>query len=173
MKRKTHTSKPSEVIDLKNLKKIEDFIIKELNVNLSDAAIFKHDDTTYELFNRYTIKKVSDYKYLVMTASEQKTFSFLKNAVMWCTFKKRDKFYEMLRIEELDMMLSGIDMMIEQHKKLVYNTQDLDNKLIYIAKLNEDKLKKQSITNELKNYIYDAKHWQFKRFAATNKSFSK
>ena len=161
------------MLDNNSLKKIESFINKELNVNLADAAIFKHDDSTYELFNKYTISKISDYKFLVITPHEQKTFTFLKNAVMWCTFKHRDKFYEMLRIEELDSMLSGIDMMIEQHTRLVYSTKNLDDKLIYLAKLNEDKLKKQSIIHELKQYIIDAKFWQLKKFETTVKSLNK
>lgn len=158
------------MLDINSMKKIESFIYKELNVNLADAAIFKHDDNNYELFNKYSISKISEFKFLVTTSQEQKTFNFLKHAVMWCTFKHRDKFFEMMRIEELDMFLSSIDMMIEQHKKLVFSTKDIDTKLIYIAKLNEDKLKKQSIINELKKYILDAKYWQLKKFETTLKS---
>lgn len=161
------------MLDINSLKKIESFIYKELNVNLADASIFKHDDNTYELFNKYSISKITDYKFLVTTSYEQKTFSFLKNAVMWCTFKHRDKFVEMMRIEELDMILSGVDMMIEQHQKLAKSTPDIDTKLIYLAKLNEDKLKKQSIINELKKYTLDAKFWQFKKFESTAKSSHK
>lgn len=161
------------MLDNNSLKKIENFINKELNVTLADAAIFKHDENTYELFNKYTINRISDYKFLVVTPYEQKTFTFLKNAVMWCTFKHRDKFYEMLRIEELDRLLSGIDMMIEQHKKLSYTTKDIEGKLIYLAKLNEDRLKKQSIMYELKQYILDAKFWQLKKFETTVKSLNK
>jgi hypothetical protein len=161
------------MLDNNSLKKIESFINKELHVNLADAAIFKHDENTYELFNKYTISKISEYKFLITTSYEQKTFTFLKNAVMWCTFKHRDKFYEMIRIEDLDKILSGIDIMIEQHKKLVYSSKDTESKLIYLAKLNEDKLKKQSIIKELNQYILDAKFWQLKKFETTVKSLNK
>lgn len=161
------------MLDIDSMKKIESFIMKELNLKLADAAIFQHDDATYELFNKFIIKKISAYKFLVITDSEQKTFSFLKNAVMWCTFKQRDKFYEMMRIEELDILLSGIDMMVEQHKRLLFISKDPSDKLIYVAKLNEDKLKKQSINNELKRYVSDAKRWQLKKFETTSKSLNK
>lgn len=161
------------MLDINSMKKIESFIIKELNLNLADAAIFQHDENTYELFNKFIIKKVSTYRFLVITDSEEKAFSFLKNAVMWCTFKQRDKFYEMMRIEELDILLSGIDVMAEQHKRLLLNTKNSDDKLIYVAKLNEDKLKKQVITYELNQYILDAKQWQMKKFESTAKSLYK
>jgi len=161
------------MLDLTSYKKVETFILKELHVNLSDAAIFKHDDGTYELFNKFMIRKISDYKFLVTTDHEQRTFSFLKNAVMWCTFKHRDKFYEMLRIEELDQILSGIDVMIEQHNKLALSATNIENKLIYLAKLNEDKLKKQHLLHEIKQYVLDAKYWQLRRFDASVKSLNK
>jgi len=159
--------------DIASMKKIENFIIKELNVNLLDAAIFKHDDITYELFNKYIIKKISEYKFLVTTSYEQKSFSFLKNAVIWCTFKKRDKFYEMQRIEELDMLMNSIDVMIEQHTKLSISAPAYEDKLIYLAKLNEDKLKKQYMIKEIKNYVLDSKSWQLKKFQTTLKSINK
>ncbi len=161
------------MLDNDSLKKIETFINKELNVNLSDAAIFKHSDGAYELFNKFIIRKVSDYKFLVTTQNNQKAFSFLKNAVMWCTFKKRDKFHEMIRIEELDMMLSSIDMMIEHHKKLAFRAKNIEDKLLYISKLNEDKLKKQNIMYELNRYVLDAKYWQLKKFDKSLKSLNK
>lgn len=159
--------------DIASMKKIETFINKELNVNLSDAAIFKHDDVTYELFNKYIIKKISEYKFLVTTSYEQKSFSFLKNAVIWCTFKKRDKFYEMKRIEELDILMNSIDVMIEQHTRLSISANVYEDKLIYLAKLNEDKLKKQCMLKEIKDYVSDSKAWQLKKFQTTLKSINK
>jgi hypothetical protein len=159
--------------DIASMKKIEIFINKELNVNLLDAAIFKHDDVTYELFNKYIIKKISEYKFLVTTSYEQKSFSFLKNAVIWCTFKKRDKFYEMKRIEELDILMNSIDVMIEQHTKLSISANAYEDKLIYLAKLNEDKLKKQYMLKEIKDYVSDSKAWQLKKFQTTLKSINK
>jgi hypothetical protein len=161
------------MLDNDSLKKIEKFINRELNVNLADAAIFKHDDDTYELFNKFIIHKISDYIFLVTTECEQKTFSFLKNAVMWCTFNKRDKFYEMKRVEELDMLLTGLDFAIEQHKKLSHTAKNIEDKLIYLTKLNEDKLKKQYMVNELKSYILESKYWQLKKFDSSLKYLNK
>jgi hypothetical protein len=155
------------------MKKIETFIIKELNVNLSDAAIFKYDNDTYELFNKYIIKKKSEYEFLVITSYEQKVFSFLKNAVIWCTFKKRDKFYEMKRIEELDILLTGIDVLIDQHTKLSISASDYEDRLLYLAKLNEDKLKKQYMLTEIKKYVSDSKTWQLTKLQTTTKYVNK
>jgi hypothetical protein len=159
--------------DIASMKKIETFIIKELNVNLSDAAIFKYDNDTYELFNKYIIKKKGEYEFLVITSYEQKVFSFLKNAVIWCTFKKRDKFYEMKRIEELDILLTGIDVLIDQHTKLSISASDYEDRLLYLAKLNEDKLKKQYMLTEIKKYVSDSKTWQLTKLQTTTKYVNK
>jgi hypothetical protein len=159
--------------DIASMKKIETFIIKELNVNLSDAAIFKYDNDTYELFNKYIIKKKGEYEFLVITSYEQKVFSFLKNAVIWCTFKKRDKFYEMKRIEELDILLTGIDVLIDQHTKLSISANDYEDRLLYLAKLNEDKLKKQYMLTEIKKYVSDSKTWQLTKLQTTTKYVNK
>jgi hypothetical protein len=160
------------MIDHDSLKKIESFINKELNVSLSDASIFKHPDGSYELFNKFMIIKESDYKFIVYTQDDQRTFSFLKNAVMWCTFKKRDKFYEMNRIAEIDMMLSSVDLLIAHHRRLSTRAKNLEDQLLYIAKLNEDKLKKQSILHEMNRYIVEARYWQLKKFAKPLKSLT-
>jgi hypothetical protein len=39
-----------------------------------------------------------------------------------------------------------------------------DDKLIYLAKLNEDRLRKKSVIKELEEYVSESNIWQSKRF---------
>jgi hypothetical protein len=50
------------------------------------------------------------------------------------------------------------------HTKIFKNSKNSEDKLIFLAKLNEDKLKKKTVTDELYGYINDSKQWQTKRF---------
>jgi hypothetical protein len=94
----------------------------------------------------------------------EKVFYTLKNAVTWCTYDKRNKFYESNRIVELDNRLGGLEVDISIHYKLFKTVKDDNDKLIYLAKLNEDRTKKRSFTTELTRYVEESKTWQQKRF---------
>jgi len=105
--------------------------------DLEDVIIFQNTDGSYELFNMYHITKNENNEYIVTmhTTFTIHNFNTLKHAVAWCTFDKRNMFY-----------------------------QDTDNRLIVLSKLSEDKLKKRRYTDELYTYINDSKKWQTKRF---------
>jgi hypothetical protein len=64
----------------------------------------------------------------------------------------------------LDNLLAGLEVDISLHSKMFKNAKNTDDKLIFLSKLSEDKLKKQQITYELYTYINDSKKWQTKRF---------
>jgi hypothetical protein len=91
-------------------------------------------------------------------------FYTLKHAVAWCTFDKRNMVYQARRILQLDRLLSGLEVDISLHTKIFKNTKDSNDKLIFLAKLSEDKMKKKQFTDELYRYINDSKKWQTQRF---------
>lgn len=137
----------------------------EMN-SLQDLVIYQEADGSYQLFNRYVIRKQSAAEYVVTTTFSDVpyTFNTLKNATAWCIFDKRDKFYEARRILELDNKMGGVDVDIVVHQKLFIKSKTDEDKLIYIAKLNEDRIKKQMITSELDSYVAESKIWQERRF---------
>jgi hypothetical protein len=51
------------------------------------------------------------------------------------------------------------------HQNLLKKSNELDKKMIYIAKLNEERLKRKSMTTEMHSYITESKYWQTKKFA--------
>jgi len=137
----------------------------ELN-SLQDLIIFQDESGDYNLFNKYVIRRQSKSEYVVtmILSDTLHTFNSLKNATAWCIFDKRNKFYEARRILELDNKLGGVDVDILIHQKLFKKAKTEDEQLIYIAKLNEDRIKKKLMTDELDSYTNDSKHWQSNRF---------
>lgn len=149
------------------LNKLEKFISTDIIGNLQDVVIYQDNDGSYQLFNLYRISKGSDKEFIVTMnhTYTQKVFYTLKNAVTWCTYDKRNKFYESNRIEELDNKLGGLEVDISIHYKLFKTVKDDNDKLIYLAKLNEDRGKKRRFTTELSRYVEESKNWQQKRFS--------
>ena len=134
--------------------------------DLEDVIIFQNTDGSYELFNMYHITKNENNEYIVTmhTTFTTHNFNTLKYAVAWCTFDKRNMFYQANRILKLDNLLAGLEVDISLHTKIFKNAKDTDNRLIVLSKLSEDKLKKRRYTDELYTYINDSKKWQTKRF---------
>jgi hypothetical protein len=132
---------------------------------LSELSIVQGPDGSYFLFNKYSIKKNNGY-YIVEIDRIASTISFnlLKNAVAWCTYDKRNNIYETNRIYNLDNKLSSIDAAILVHQKLAKKAKNLEEKLIYLAKLGEEKMEKKQILEELDNYVASSKIWQDKQF---------
>jgi hypothetical protein len=132
---------------------------------LSELTIIQGPDGSYFLFNQYSIRKTNDC-YIVEKDSiaGTKSFNVLKNAVSWCTFDKRNNIYESNRILDLDIRLASVDSEIQVHQKLVKKAKNLEEKLIYLAKLGEEKMERKQISEELAGYVNSSKIWQEKRF---------
>jgi hypothetical protein len=132
---------------------------------LSELSILQGPDGSYFLFNQYAIRKNNDY-YVVEKDSiaGAKSFNLLKNAVSWCTFDKRNSIYESNRILDLDNRLASVDSEIQLHQKLVKKSKNLEEKLIYLAKLGEEKMERKQIIEELAGYVNSSRIWQEKRF---------
>lgn len=149
---------------------IENFLRKEINHGLKEVAIFREIDGSYNLFSRYIIKKVkSNIIVEILNTSQRVSFNTLKNAVTYCIFDKRNKFYERQRIHDLDQKLVGLEVEINIENRLFKKTKAVDIKLIHLAKLNENKIKKKKYEHELNQYVSDAKSWQDKRFKQNDK----
>jgi hypothetical protein len=147
-------------------KQLEKLMKTELLGGLEDIVIFQNPNGSYELFNTYIIAKNKQNEYIVTMRTTHTTNCFytLKHAVAWCTFDKRNLLYQSSRILQLDNLLAGLDVDISLHTKLFKNGKNSDDKLIFLAKLSEDKLKKKQFTDEIHTYINDSKKWQTKRF---------
>lgn len=146
----------------KNEKKIYDFFNKDFINHTSNIAIFKNQDGSYELFNRYEITGSKNDGYVITIKHSFTSIFFysLKNAVTWCIFEKRNKIYESNRIVHLDHSLNNIKNMRLWHKKLLKNTKNIDRKMVYLAKLSFDCNKYNNLLKELNEFTTTSKFWQ-------------
>ena len=154
------------MIDEKYINKIENSLRKSIPA-LQDVSVLQDPNGDYQLFNKYTIRKTKDgVQVFGISIVENLVFNTLKNAVAWCTNDRRVKISDAKRILELDRCLCGIETDIQQHQKLAKRAKDVDAKLIYLAKLGEDKLKKRLMTAEMDAYVSESRSWQNRRFNA-------
>lgn len=145
--------------------KFERILGDKLLKNLENLTVFKNPNGTYELFNYYLIEKVAEKQYRVTTKTTFTSHIFysLKNAAIWCTYDKRNNFTNTVRILDLDRKLASLEANIILHKKLYKTAKDNESKLIYVAKFNEERLKKSAIQRELNKYEDESKRWQMHR----------
>jgi hypothetical protein len=147
-------------------KKLDKMISNSEFAKLQDVVIFKDTDGTYNLFNKYHIKKkdANDIVVSLNNGDDVNSFFNMKNAVCWCVFDKIGKYQLANRVINLDMHLSSLEVHISIHSKLFKKAKKTEDKLIYLAKLNEDKFQKKTMSDELNQYIANSYSWQQKRF---------
>lgn len=138
---------------------------KEKMSVLERKMIFQDDDGSYNLFGTYIVKK-TDTGYIVEKKHTHtvNTFMDLKNAVTWSTLDKCQNYNDSARVLYLDKLLSGTIQNMITHENLCKKTRDLEKRLLYLNKINEDKIKKHSISREMNLYTEKCKAWQYRQF---------
>jgi len=155
------------MISDKLLRKLTKSIPEAEMKKLSELSIVQGPDGSYFLFSKYSIRKNNGHYIVELDKiAGTKSFNVLKNAVAWCTFDKRNNIYESNRILELDNKLASVDAAILVHQKLAKKAKKLEEKLIFLAKLGEEKMERKQITEELDGYVNTTKIWQSKQFNA-------
>lgn len=145
-------------------------IIPQREINLLESiAIFEGPAKgEYIVFNKYHIKKRNGITDVLNTYGELiHSFSSIKSALCWCIYDKRGKYGQANRILDLDIKVSGYYINFEMHKKLFKKAKDTELKLIYLAKLNEDKIKRRQVESELDSFIEESRKWQEKQYTKT------
>lgn len=132
---------------------------------LERKMIFQDDNGNYNLFGSYVVKKTKlGYRVEKLHTYTVHTFMDLKNAVTWATLDKCNNFNDSARILYLDNLLSGAVQNLLVHENLFKKAQDMEKRILYLTKINEDKIKKRSILSEMHIYIEKCKAWQYKQF---------
>jgi len=154
-------------IDIKKVeRKLDNLILTNEFSKLQDVVIFQDVDGTYKLFNKYSLKKTgaSDVVVSLIKGDDINSFFSIKNAVCWCVLDKLGKYNLANRVIDLDMSLSSVEVHISIHLNLFKKAKKTEDKLIYLAKLHQDRLQKKAMSEELNQYIKDSYVWQQKRF---------
>ena len=148
------------------LKKVEKFLVREMNTDVQDLLFLSDENGSYFLFNLYIVSKTPSGYYEVSYNNDdnKEAFFTVRNAVSWCIFEKNKKYSQSARIKDLDLQLSGATMDINNTRRLLKKTKDVDYQMIYLSKLEQAKAKKKSILAELDSFINISKYWQTKKF---------
>jgi len=135
----------------------------DIKTKIKDLFIVREDDGSYNLFGRYLIEN-KDGEYLLQERGEDTfyVFYFLKHAVTWCVLNNNKNYKDVRRVLELDNELVSLDAAIQNHTRLV--DKKCENSSIYSAKLQEAKLKKRKILEEINTYTALSKHIQSRKY---------
>ena len=148
----------------KLIRKIERVIPKEQIKSLQDVVVYQDPDGTYQLFEQYSIEKVgSNYIVSGNTLTRTLSFSVLKYAVTWCTYDKRNRIVDANSILDLDHKISRLESDINIRQAMAKKAKTPDDKLIYIAKLGEDKLRRKQMVEQLDGFVRESRNWQINR----------
>lgn len=145
--------------------KLENFFNRELTPRLKDLLIVRGEDGSYHLFGKYKIVRDMHGYFLVYNTKKEHEgirFSSLKHAVTYCVFEKNNKKDYNKRVVELDDILCSLDAAIAVHKKLLSSRKPIEDKLIFLTKLEEEKRKKRRLSEEMDTYVETSKRWQNK-----------
>jgi hypothetical protein len=134
---------------------------------IKDIFIVKEYDGSYNLFGTYIIVPKEGGIFKIVTINDpyapEYEFSSLKYAVTHCVFEKNKKCKETKRLRELDQIIGALDVAIAQHKKLM-NKREIPDKFIYLAKLEEDKIRRKNALKEIDGYTSLSMHLQTKKY---------
>jgi hypothetical protein len=132
---------------------------------LQENLVLQNENGDYELFGQYLVSKdVAGYAITRLNDDTALIFGSLQNAVTWATLDKQVRVYDSNRVYDLDHKLSSLDVESEIHFKRYKNSKDGDTKLLYLSKLQEDRLKKKQVSQELQSYVNSIRAWQMKKF---------
>lgn len=135
----------------------------EIKNKISDLFIVREDDGSYNLFGRYLIENKNG-QYVLHEKGEDTYHNFyvLKHAVTWCVLNNSKKYKDVRRVLELDNELISLDAAIENHTRLI--RKNSENSIIYGTKLQEERLKKRKVLEEINGYTALSKHIQGKKY---------
>ena len=131
---------------------------------IKKSIIYKDDDGSVVLFGSYSIRKTNNGYLVEKYGNYLIELSSLQIAVTYCTFDKKNMVNQLLDIERLDRKLTDSNVNLEVHKRMSEKAKNLDDKALYLIKMNEDVVKKQRTKQYLNLYITQAKSYQQKIF---------
>lgn len=154
------------ITELEIEKKFDKIVTSDEIKNLQSISIFEITTNKYLVFGKYYIYKKSKNNVDVLTYGGDliHSFSNLRNAICWCIYDIRGRYNSCNRIIALDRNISSEEVQISVHERLFKKSKKMEDKLIFLAKLNEEKLKRKEMYNELEEYIHHSDIWQKKKY---------
>lgn len=149
---------------LKVYKALESLVTASVYDKIRDSVITQEGDS-YKLFESYKIQK-QDIEFIVEKVGYHGdlAFSTLINSVTYVVLDRMNDVMGTKRLVELDQRLTGLEINIKIYEKLLKKTKDTNNRILFHAKLMEEKRKKLRVSNELEILAAKSKKWQLSQF---------
>jgi len=153
--------------------KLNKFFDDELNSDLRDILITCDRYGRYTLFGEYSISPTKSGYYRVRGNNTNIELTNIKNALAYVTLVHAGKYSEANRIQQLDLSLCSVNVDLAAYRNILKNKSDLDSKLIYIIKIQEDSIKRRRIVEEIKSHINSSIRIQERNFNRARKPIFK
>lgn len=149
---------------LKVYQALESLVTSSVYEKVKDTVITREGDS-YKLFESYLIQK-QDVEFLIEKVNfhEKLLLSSLKNSVTWVVLDRMNDIMGAKQLVELDQRLTGLEINIKIYEKLLKKTKDINNKMLFQAKLTEEKRKKTRVVQDLGVLSEKSKKWQIRQF---------
>lgn len=136
-----------------------------------DVFVTEESENKYRLFNKFIVEKVSKNEIITkkIDSEIEHVFSTVKNSITWCIFYNQGQLYKANRIAELDKQVTGLEVEELNLKRLFKKTQLVENKLVFLNKLTENKLKRATYTKQIATLTQEATDYQTKKFNQKSK----
>lgn len=149
---------------MNKINKIDYFFEHNYTDELKNISIFTNENG-YELFSKYEVVKNDEfYTVKIKYTFTEKYFYNLINAFAYCIFDHRNKIIKSQKVEQLDEELKGLSFSILRYKNLLSKKIPLEEKTVYVAKLNESMLRKNKVKKDLNQFIKEVLIWQEAQF---------
>ena len=149
---------------MNKINKIDYFFEHNYTDELKNISIFTNENG-YELFSKYEVVKNDEfYTVKIKYTFTEKYFYNLINAFAYCIFDHRNKIIKSQQVEKLDEELKGLSFSILRYKNLLSKKIPLEEKTVYVAKLNESMLRKNKVKKDLNQFIKEVLIWQEAQF---------
>ena len=147
-------------------KKLNRIISPQEKHELETISIFEVGRNCYSVFGKYFInkKQKSTVEVTLLNGDLVHSFFSMRNAICWCINDLRGKYATASTVIQLDRNISNEEAQMAIHKKLFQKAKTTDDKLIFLAKLNEEKLKRTKMNGQLESYIIESNNWQQQKF---------
>jgi hypothetical protein len=137
-----------------------DRIMRQEFPDVVTNLIYRDDDGTYRVFDRYSIVKENTKYRVYCSASDVGLFSSTKSALSWCIADKYRAYNLARDIAELDTKLSALTSDITARANLADRSTNVEFRETIETKLETKLIKKKQVEAQLSKCINWAKYTQ-------------
>lgn len=139
-------------------------ILKSELDSIEQVVIWKDDDGSYYLFNRYSIRPDGSQYTVAKHNTDVRTFDRLLSAVSWCVADNVGRYDVSTEIKRLDALLTTMANDIYVRTNSLKNCKDAEQSEVVLLKIDTKNKQKREVEEKLKYFFRQTKTWQQRGF---------